>query len=247
MSAPIAVQLYSLREEIQKDLPSVMRKLADIGYVGVEPFGGLDHQAVAKLCREYGLTATSAHLGMPIDANNRAALEAAEAYGIKRIIIPWVSPKRFQSVDSIRQVADDLNKTAQFISQHGYELGYHNHWFEVEQVEGRPAYQILMETLDPGIFFEVDTYWVKVGGLDPVAVVREMGNRAPLLHIKDGPGNREQAMLAVGDGVMDVPGIIGASNADAFIVELDRCDTDMMTAVEKSYQYLTSKGLAYGR
>lgn len=249
MTAPIAVQLYSLREEIQSDLPGVIRKLADIGYVGVEPFGGLDHQAVAALMKEHGLTANSSHLGLPINADNRAALDAAEAYGLKRIVIPWQNPERFQTADSIRQVADDLNEAARFLTQYGYELGYHNHWFEVEMVDGRPAYQIMLENLDPNVFLEIDTYWVKVGGLDPAAVVKEIGSRAPLLHIKDGPGNREQAMVAAGDGIMDIPAIVEASggNAEWLIVELDRCDTDMMEAVEKSYQYLTLKGLAHGR
>jgi sugar phosphate isomerase/epimerase len=156
-------------------------------------------------------------------------------------------PERFGSSDSIKQVTDELNQAAHFVNQYGYTLGYHNHWFEVAMVEGRPAYQIMLEHLDPSVIFEIDTYWVKVGGLDPAAVVQELGARAPLLHIKDGPGNLEQAMLAVGEGVMDFPAIIAVAQADALIVELDRCDTDMMTAVEKSYQYLTSKGLAQGR
>jgi sugar phosphate isomerase/epimerase len=249
MSAPIAVQLYSLREEIQSDLHGVIHRLADIGYVGVEPFGGLDHHTLAKLLKDHGLVASSAHLGLPIDQNNRAALDAAEAYGIKRIVVPWQPEDRFTTVDGIKQVTDELNEAARFISQYGYELGYHNHWAEVGIVEGRPAYQIMFENLEPNVFFEIDTYWVRVGGLDPAAVVKEMGSRAPLLHIKDGPGVRGQAMLAAGEGVMDFPAIIEASggNAEYLIVELDYCDTDMMTAVEKSFGYLTSKGLGHGR
>lgn len=249
MTAPIAVQLYTLRVEIKNDLHGVIHKLAEIGFAGVEPFGGLDYQALAKLLKDHGLAATSAHLGLPIDANNRAALDAAEAYGIKRIVVPWQPEDRFATADSIKQVADDLNEAARFVSQYGYELGYHNHWFEVDIVDGRPAYQIMLDHLDPSVFLEVDTYWVKVGGLDPAAVVKELGSRAPLLHIKDGPGVRGQAMLAAGEGVMDFPAIIEASagNADYLIVELDACDTDMMTAVEKSFGYLTSKGLGHGR
>jgi sugar phosphate isomerase/epimerase len=100
----------------------------------------------------------------------------------------------------------------------------------------------MLDLLDPGIFFEVDTYWVKVGGSDPVAVVKNLGARAPMLHIKDGPGTKEAAHTAVGEGIMDIPALLKASgsNAKALVVELDRCDTDIMVAVKKSLDYLTS-------
>jgi sugar phosphate isomerase/epimerase len=95
----------------------------------------------------------------------------------------------------------------------------------------------------------VDTYWVKVAGHDPAAVLRQLGNRAPLLHIKDGPADGTQsAMTAVGAGVLDWQAIIPAgSAAEWLIVELDRCDTDMLQAVADSYTYLTQKGYAHGR
>lgn len=108
---------------------------------------------------------------------------------------------------------------------------------------------MLLEQLDPGIFFEVDTYWVKVAGHDPAAVLRQLGSRAPLLHIKDGPADSTQApMVAVGAGVMDWQAIIPAgSAAEWLIVELDRCATDMLRAVTDSFTFLTQKGYGHGR
>jgi sugar phosphate isomerase/epimerase len=111
------------------------------------------------------------------------------------------------------------------------------------------------------VFFEVDTYWVKTAGsellfrsgllfrLDPAEVVRKLGERAPLLHIKDGPCLRDAPMTAVGQGVMDFPAIVAAAEGrtEWMIVELDSCATDMWKAVEESYRYLIEKGLAYGR
>ena len=72
-------------------------------------------------------------------------------------------------------------------------------------------------------------------------MINTFGERAKLLHIKDGPGIAGQSPMAVGDGVMDVPSILAADagKADWLIVELDSCDTDMMEAVEKSYNYLS--------
>lgn len=245
--APIAVQLYSLRDALQTDLPGVLTRLAEIGFVGVEPFGGQDHAQVAKLCRDLGLTVGSAHLPAPVGDAQASTLQAAEAYGLKRIIVPWQPQELFETQDGIKQVCDMLNEANKVARANGLELGYHNHWGEVAIVDGRPAYQIMIDQIDPDIFFEVDTYWVKTGGLDPVEVVKGLGSRAPLLHIKDGPAVMGESMVAAGEGVMDIPAIVAAGSAEWLIVELDKCDTDMMTAVEKSYNYLTSKGLAHGK
>ena len=75
-----------------------------------------------------------------------------------------------------------------------------------------------------------------------------LGSRAPLLHVKDGPCQIEAPMTALGEGVVDIPGVVaaGAESTDWLIVELDRCATDMLEAVRKSYQYLIEKGLAPG-
>jgi sugar phosphate isomerase/epimerase len=132
----------------------------------------------------------------------------------------------------------------------GLMLFYHNHWFEYQLTDGRYPYKTLIDCLNPTVKFEVDTYWVKTGGPDPADILRQLGPRAPLLHIKDGPANdRSQPMVAVGDGTMDIGSIIQASQATAewLIVELDRCATDMLEAVRKSYIYMTEKGYASGR
>ena len=112
---------------------------------------------------------------------------------------------------------------------HGLRLCVHNHWWEYLAVEGSYPYKEMLERLDPMIGFEVDTYWVKTGGCDPAAVVKEMGKRAPLLHIKDGPAVREKPQVAVGDGALDFPAIIkaGQGTTEWLIVELDSCATDI--------------------
>ncbi len=77
---------------------------------------------------------------------------------------------------------------------------------------GRLAHDLMREFLDPAIVFEVDTYWVKTAGQDPAAVVRDLGARAPLLHLKDGPAvNTTDPMVAVGSGSLDFPAIVRAS------------------------------------
>ena len=86
------------------------------------------------------------------------------------------------------------------------------------------------------------------GGADPVALVKDLGKRAPSLHIKDGPGVRGVPQVALGEGSIDIPGIIqaGTGATEWLVIELDDCATDMMTAVEKSYHYLVKNGLGRG-
>ncbi len=250
MAKPISLQLYTLRDALAQDFESVIRKVAAIGYVGVEPFGGLDAQKVADLCKELGLQIASTHMSLPEGDKRDEILAAAKTLGVKYLVCPWISPDEWKTVEGAKAACKRLNDANKTVSGAGMTLGYHNHWAEYEPIAGGTyPYKVMAQELDSSIILEIDTYWAKVGGCDPAAVITELGERAKLLHIKDGPADsREAPMVAVGSGKMDVPGIINAGQfAEWEVVELDRCATDMMTAVEESYQYLVGKGLASGR
>lgn len=253
MIAPIALQLYSVRDALAADFGGVIRKVAGMGYVGVETAqfpDGITPAAAARIIREAGLQIPADHSPLPLAEKRNEVLDRAAALGCTYLICPWLDPKTyFQDEDGVKRACDMLNEANHIARQQGLTFGYHNHDFEYAKLPGseRRPYEIMLERLDPSIILEIDTYWVKVGGGDPVAVVRSLGERAPLLHIKDGPATREAPMVAVGEGVMDVPAVIGAGKARWLIVELDRCATDMLEAVEKSARYLTGEKLAHGR
>ncbi len=162
------------------------------------------------------------------------------------LILGFVSTR--QSLDGIKSICDTLNEGAAVARAHGLQVGYHNHWFEYEPVENRIPIDVMLEHLDADVFFEVDVYWVQTAGQDPVEVIRRLGSRAPLLHVKDGPCQLEAPMTALGEGVVDIPGVVaaGAGSTEWLVVELDRCATDVMEAVRKSYHYLIGKGLVRG-
>lgn len=251
MPAPIALQLYSVREALAEDFGGVVKKVADMGYVGVETAGfpGTTAAAARKLFDDLGLQVSSAHARLPVGDDQNEILDMAEALGCKRLVCAAIrSEGHYETVDQIKQTCDLVNQAAQAVAERGMSLGMHNHWWEFEPVDDRLRYQVLLECLDPAVFFEIDTYWAKAAGVDPVAAINELGRRAPLLHIKDGPAVRGEPMTAVGEGVMDVPAIIkaGEKNTEWLIVELDQCATDMLEAVEKSYRYLVGRGLARG-
>jgi sugar phosphate isomerase/epimerase len=115
--------------------------------------------------------------------------------------------------------------------------------------DDRPALLHLFEQLAPEVVAEVDVYWAQVGGSDPADIVAALGARVALLHVKDGPADEPPSpMVAVGDGVVDVPGVLAAApTASWHVVELDRCATDMFQAVERSYDYLVGGGYSSGR
>jgi len=250
MTAPIALQLYSIREELSNDFEAGVRKIASMGYIGVEPAGfpGTSPEDAAKLFKELELEVPSAHAAMPIGESKQETLDMMHTLGSKCIVSSF-GPENFLTIDLIKRTCEKFNEASAVAIENGMSFAYHNHWWEFLSINNRPIYKIMLDYLAPEVLFELDTYWVKTAGLNPAAVLGELGKRAPLLHVKDGPCKKEASMTAVGDGVMDFNSIVeaGKTTVEWMIVELDRCDTDMMEAVEKSYTYLTSKELAHGK
>jgi sugar phosphate isomerase/epimerase len=249
-SAPIALQLYTVRDRLAKDFAGVVRKIADIGYMGVETAGfeAASPREAGKLFKGLGLTVTSAHMPLPLGEHKEDVLDAMKELDCTRIV-SGMGPDAFTSIGRIKESCSLFNDANAVAEENGLAFGIHNHWWEFQEVEGRYVHEVMLECLDARIFFEIDTYWVKTAGPDPAAVVRNLGERAPLLHIKDGPCMAGEPMVAVGDGIMDFASIVeaGKDSIEWMIVELDECATDMMEAVEKSYAYLTGADLARGK
>ncbi len=248
-SLPIAVQLYTLRDALKTDFESTVRRVAQAGYAGVEPFGVPENlDAASALFRDLGLQVPAAHVPMPEGDHIPAVQRIAEAYGLTRIVSGF-GPDQFKTLDDVKRACARINAAGQVAADNGLAFGYHNHWWEIEPVEGQRPYQVMLQELDPAIFFEIDVYWVQVGGVAPADMIRECGPRAQLLHIKDGPADvPESDMVAVGQGAVDMPAVVRAADHAAWlIVELDRCATDMVAAVESSIRYLVDEGLGHGR
>lgn len=258
MPPPIALQLYTLREELgpvegnRLAVQSQLDYIAHCGYVGVETAGipaGLTAAELAQMCAAAGLTICSAHVPLPGSDDVNAVLDEAEALGVSRIASGYLPPQQYATLDGIHEAADLFNAAHAAAAERGLAFGVHNHWWEFETHNGRSPYHILRERLHPDIFFEIDVYWVQTAGVDPAKIIAECGARAPLLHIKDGPATQKADMTAVGAGNVDIPAVInaGAGHTEWLIVELDRHDGDMRTAVRHSIDYLTREGLGRGR
>jgi sugar phosphate isomerase/epimerase len=250
MTAPIALQLYTLRQAAaEQGFEKTVRRVAEMGYAGVEPAGfpGTTPEAAGKLFRELGLDVPSAHVALPVGDSKNEVLDTMAAIG-STCIVSGKGPDDFATLDAIQATCALFNEAHANAQAAGMSFGVHNHWWEYLKVGDRYAYEVMLDLLDPAITFELDTYWIQVAGPDPAEIVAQMGARSPLLHIKDGPANREAPMQPIGSGALDWPAIVGAGgdHTEWLIVELDRCATDMVEAVQSSYDYLVGEGLARG-
>lgn len=237
----IGLQLYSLRNEVASDLERTLRRVAAMGFEGVEPFGLTPETAARtrRLCDELGLTVPSVHVPMPEGEARERVVEIIGALRPERVVCT-LGPEEFASARLVEDVCRRLNAVNDLVVALGLRFGVHNHWWEFQSVDGVMPYEVMLERLSPGVFFELDVYWLTAAGLDPAALLPVFGPRAPLLHLKDGSARFDEPMVALGTGSLDLAGIVAAAAADTewLIVELDECATDMFEALEQSYTYL---------
>jgi sugar phosphate isomerase/epimerase len=245
---PVALQLYTFRDELAADRPGVLRQLAGFGYRAVEPYDVLtDPDALRAELDAAGLTVCSVHT-RPFGDQAEAAFRGTRTVGADTVIVPFIPPERFADADAIGAVAGELNDAAARAAEHGLRLGYHNHDFELSTlVGGRPALEVLAGQLDPEVILEVDTYWAAVGGQQVPELLGRLGSRVRYLHVKDGPVTKADPNTAVGSGKMPVAEILTASDwVEWNVVEFDACATDLPKAVADSLTWLVSHGLAAG-
>jgi sugar phosphate isomerase/epimerase len=254
----IGLQLYTVRNEIEKDLAGTLKRISEIGFGAVETAFWPEHVTIeeaGKVLKGAGLSVCSAHCELPIGDKKSEMLRIAEAFDCSRMIWHgWPEDERYKTLDGTKELGELYNEANHFAKENGLRFGIHNHWWEFRNtIDGRFAYQVLLDHLENDVFFEIDTYWVKVAGHDPAKIVGEFGDRAPCLHIKDGPGKYTdkiatdpEPMVAVGSGTQNFPEVVKAAdgNTEWMIVEIDKCDTDIFKTIKESHQYLVNNNLA---
>ena len=261
LSAPaykpkIALQLYSIRRQIEKDFDGSIQKVAAMGFEGIETYALPDNvplEHAAKVFRDSGLKVTSMHTELPAGDKKEGVLKLADAYSCEIAIYPgWPQGEKYRDVAATKHMVEVYDEASAFLKGKGLKFGLHNHWWEFELTDGITPYYYLLDHVSKDVVFEVDTYWAKTGGQDPAKVLKRFGKRAPLLHIKDGPaikGDKALEQVPAGEGVMDFPAIVkaGGTNIKWMIVEFDEYAKDIFDGIQMSYPYLTKNGLAAGK
>jgi sugar phosphate isomerase/epimerase len=240
-----ALQLWTIREAMAADADRALGRVRAAGFSAVELAPrppGLAPERLAESLARHGLAVVSIHGGLPT-ASNIAQWEriARECRCAKVIWHGWPRDPRFDSLDGLTDLISACNEAAAIARDRGLEFGMHNHWWEFEPVEEERPIRLLHESLAPDIFWQLDVYWARTGGADPVAVLAELGPRIGSLHLKDGPAVHGEPMTALGRGVIDIPRILRAlSRPVDCVIELDECATDPLEAARESLAYLES-------
>lgn len=239
----IGLQLYTLRSYTASDMRGTLRQLAEIGYRAVElaGYGNLSPHALRAALDELSMRAFSAHV--PLDrmlGETQQVLDELHTLGCNFAVVPSIPGQRRATLADARQVAADMNRCGSLAHDAGLQFAYHNHAFEFEPLEDSTLWEVLMAETDPALVaLELDVYWAHVGGHDPAALIRQLGQRVPLLHVKDGDGQHD---APIGDGVLPWAEILQAGQAAGvqwYIVEQDH-PRDPLNDVRRSFEYLSS-------
>ena len=253
-----AVQLYTLQNDVKADFAGTVKKLADIGYKGVELAGygsAGSAEAARRACDDAGVVACGAHVMIDRFQNEmEAVVSEMKTLGTKTVAVPWIGEDRRGA--AYVQTAEFLQRAAVACREAGLTLCYHNHAFEFEpipaspahpELEGKDGMDVLFSDAAPDLKSELDVFWVKVGGHDPAAYVAKLGGRVTLLHLKDMAAGGGNKFAPVGEGTLDFPSIVAAgakAGVEWGVVEQDNCyDTPPIEAVRTSFENLKKMGL----
>lgn len=242
---PISVQLYAVREQFAADPLATLERLRDIGFRFVEPYNLTQLiDPIERALDASGLAAPTAHVSL-LDGGHAEAFAAARRVGVTTLIDPFVPEEYWTSRESLEKLASKLTTVADAAADHGLQVGYHNHWWELEQlIDGAPALEAFADLVGDRVVLEVDTYWSAVGGVDPVALLGRFGTRVVAVHVKDGPATRDTlAQVPAGQGVLPVEAILTASPSARPVIEFDDYAGDIYDGVSQSLAFLESLGI----
>jgi sugar phosphate isomerase/epimerase len=247
---PIAVQLYTLRD-LPGGLPDQLRVASAAGYSAVETVGthGLAAPELRRQLEAHGLRAVSSHVALSVLRDDLdAAVAFAHAIGNDTLVVPWL-PQAERSSDRAgwQRLGEELGEIGARCADEGVRLLYHNHDFEMVELDGSPAIAWLLEAAqEDHLGFEPDIAWIVRGGGEPAALLERFAGRCPRVHVKDlapaGTAVDEGGWAAVGSGTLDWDRWLRAANAagaEWYVVEHD-APHDAAATIRESYAFLAA-------
>ncbi|NLN03717.1 MAG: TIM barrel protein [Clostridiaceae bacterium] len=234
----INLQLYSVREDAEKDFRGTLERVARTGFTGVEfaGFYGVDAKTMKKWLDEFGLEAVSSHSN--VFGNLDEEIEYLCTVGAKHIVLPSAN---FENRDLVLKLAEDLNNIGEKCKQNGLSLGYHNHSFEFKKDEdGKWLLDVLFENTDPDLVsVQLDVCWALVGGVNPVEYLKKYKDRALTVHMKEVKTVSPYEGTAIGLGIVDFAGIYNLLGDECdYIIEQEGIAMDTWEGLAMSVDYL---------
>lgn len=248
----IGLQLWSVRDDMREDPVATITQLGEIGYSFVETAGygdgkfyGMDPLEFKKLVNDNGMAFLASHTGQALpDSSNwdevmawwDQCIDAHAKAGVSYIVQPFMDGKGYGELADLQGYCDYFNAVGEKCNAKGIRFGYHNHDKEFTTVDGVVRYDYMLQNTDPvNVFFQLDLYWITVGGKDPVDYFEKYPDRFELWHVKD------EKELGAEDGIMDFEPIFKAKDASGMkhiIVEVERYNYEPLESVKMSYDFL---------
>ena len=246
---PVALQLFTVRNEAQADYVGTLRTVAEIGYAGVELAGcPIPAKDIKTALDDLGLAAPSGHFGYDeIVTNTAQTIETARILGLSYVTCPgWFVKDR--TADGYRRTGQELSKAGEEFARNGLGLAYHNHSHEFEVFDGKFGLDILFESGDPRYLkAQVDSFWVQFAGQDAAAYILRYSGRCPMIHVKD-MAEDKKSFAEVGNGIMDWTTIFKAcetAGTEWYIVEQDDWyGANPIDCIRTSFENLKRMGAA---
>jgi len=248
----IGLQLYSLRDLVKDEgIQKVLETAAKIGYKNLETAGydngriyGLAPAEFKKMVNDLGMRCTSAHLGQAITKETEAevmawwdkAIEAHNELGVKYMVQPWMPVNDQTTLDDIKMYCDYFNTVGYKTAAASIAFGYHNHDFEFRTIDNQVIYDFMLDNVSPNhVFFQMDVYWVTVGGFDPVAYLKARPSQFKTVHIKD-----DKEIGASGNmNFQPIFEQMATNNVRDWYVEVEQyTNNDPVASVTESFNYL---------
>jgi sugar phosphate isomerase/epimerase len=200
---PIALQLYSLRDLLAKDLPGVVAQVAQMGYQAVEFAGyyGRTAEQLRKILDQNGLQCCGSHVGLDtlLGDNLKRTVEFHRVLGNQFLIVPWLGGQYASSAAALKTTAKLLTELAAKVKPAGMHVGYHAHGGDFQKIDGQTHWDILFSNAGPDVVMQLDVGNCLGGGGDPVAVLKKFPGRALTIHIKEFGGKHG---APVGEGTV---------------------------------------------
>jgi len=231
-----ALQLWSINEELEKDFYGTLDKVAKMGYSDVEfaGYGGRSAPELKKELDKLGLNAVSSHIPLDRLKNNlQDEIEYNLTIGSKYLVCPLAKSESLSDVD---RLTDILNNAASEAKKYGLKVAYHNHGHEFKKIDDEYILDLIIKNTT-GISLEIDVFWLKHAGLDPIEYIKKCGERATLIHLKQIDINNRNVDFS--NGIIDMREIINTSRyAEHFIIEQERLSPTPLLSAMNNLEFM---------
>jgi sugar phosphate isomerase/epimerase len=252
MRSKFAVQLYTLRDEIEQDFPGVLKQLKQMGWAGVQMRVPSKYEAeeAAQIAKEIGIVTAGMHFPIErFEHDLENVVKEAGLFQTQDVICPYLT-EDWRNEAGYRKVKQILTDAANKLAPLGLRVSYHNHDFEfATKLDGRSALEYILDPTEGNpILAEIDVYWVKKAGEDPLTFIQPYAGRMPIIHLKDMTNDARKTFAAIGTGTIAFEPILDwcmKSEVNWLVVEQDVCLGDPMESVRTSLNNLNKMAERY--